>query len=108
MKIEIQADGIWYHGSDQVFSELRSGSTITQWKALAEAFSHKPTALGYDDDGTISHNGKAKGYLYIIDEPIAVGGDVYQHPGTTMDENAEFLTRRPLKVRLVSELGAPV
>lgn len=101
MKIEIQKDGIWYHGSDQVFSELRAGSTVTQWRELAEAFSHKPSALGYDDDGEIRHNGTKKGYLYVIDEPVEVGMDIYQHPRTTMDENAEFLTKRPLKVRMV-------
>lgn len=104
MKIEICGDGLWYHGSDKVFSELRTGSTITQWRELAEAFSHQPSALGYDDDGTITHNGTAKGYLYIIDEPVMVEMDIYQHPRTTMDENAEFLTRRPLKVRLICEL----
>lgn len=104
MKIEIQKDGIWYHGSDQVFSELRAGSTVTQWRELAEAFSHKPSALGYDDDGEIRHNGTKKGYLYVIDEPVEVGIDIYQHPRTTMDENAEFLTKRPLKVRMICEV----
>ena len=104
MKIEIQKNGIWYHGSDKIFSELRTGSTVTQWRELAEAFSHKPSVLGYDDDGEIWHNGTAKGYLYVIDEPVEVGMDVYQHPRTTMDENAEFLTRRPLKVKLSCEL----
>ena len=105
MNIEIQPDGAWYHGSNLIFSELRANSTITQWKELAEAFSHQPSCLGYDDDGVIQHNGTEKGYLYIVDEPVVVGVDVYQHPRTTMDENAEFLTRRPLKVRLVCELG---
>lgn len=38
MVIEIKADGIWFHGSNIVLSELREGSTITQWKELAEAF----------------------------------------------------------------------
>lgn len=104
MKIEILKDGVWYHGSDKIFSELRAGSTITQWRELAEAFSHKPSALGYDDDGVIRHNGTAKGYLNVIDEPVEIGTDIYQHPRTTMDENAEFLTRRPLKVRLICEL----
>lgn len=46
-----------------------------------------------------------KGYLYIIDEPVDIQNDIYQHPGTTMDENAEFLTKRPLKVKMVSELN---
>ena len=104
MKIEIQPDGIWYHGSNKVFTELRTNSTITQWRALAEAFSHQPSALGYDDDGVISHNGTEKGYLYTIDEPVVVGVDLYQHPRTTMDENAEFLTKRPLKVKMICEL----
>ncbi len=104
MKIEILPDGIWYHGSNRVFTELRTNSTITQWKELAEAFSHQPSRLGYDDNGVISHNGTEKGYLYIIDEPIIVGEDIYQHPRTTMDENAEFLTKRPLKVKMICEL----
>lgn len=104
MKIKIQPDGIWYHGSNNVFTELRTDSTITQWKELAKAFSHQPSCLRYDDNGVISHNGIEKGYLYIIDEPITVGVDIYQHPRSTMDENAEFLTKRPLKVKLICEL----
>ena len=104
MKITINPDGIWYHGSNVLFSELKQGSTITQWRALAEAFSHKPTMLGYDDNGEIFHNGVQKGYLYVIDESIEIGKDIYQHPRTTMDENAEFLTKRPLAVRLIQEL----
>ncbi len=103
MKIEINPNGIWYHGSNIIFSELRPSSTITQWRELAEAFSHKPVCLGYDDHGNIFHDGTAKGYLYIIDEPIEVGVDIYQHPRTTMDENAEFLTKRPLKVKMLRE-----
>lgn len=104
MKIEIKPEQLWYHGSDKRFEILREGSTITQWKELAEAFSHQPSALEYDDNGVISHNGTEKGYLYVIDERVTVGEDVYQHPTTTMDLNAEFLTGRPLKVRCVAEL----
>ena len=104
MKLTIDPEGTWYHGSNKIFTELRENSTITQWRELAEAFSHRPTGLGYDDDGRIIHNGTEKGYLYIIDEPVTVGEDVYQHPRTTMDANAEFLTKRPLKVKLIREL----
>ena len=104
MKLTIDPGGVWYHGSNRIFTELREGSTVTQWKELAEAFSHQPTSLWYDDDGVIGHNGTEKGHLYIIDEPVAVGTDVYQHPRTTMDENAEFLTKRPLKVKMIREL----
>lgn len=42
MKIEIQPDGIWYHGSNKIFSELRINSTITQWKELAEFLTKRP------------------------------------------------------------------
>ena len=104
MKIVMNADGVWYHGSNMIFSELRTNSTITQWKELAEAFSHQPSILGYDDNGVINHNGVEKGYLYIIDEPVDIQNDIFQHPRTTMDENAGFLTKRPLKVKMISEL----
>jgi len=104
MKIEIRPNGIWYHGSNEHFNTLKTNSTITQWKELAEAFSHKPSSLEYDDNGIISHNGTEKGYLYSIDEPLTVGEDLIPHPGTTMDKNAEFLTKRPLKVKLICEL----
>ena len=104
MNITIDPNGTWYHGSDAQFSELRTGSTITQWRALAEAFSHQPKVLCCEDDGSIIHNGKKHGYLYVIDEPVVVGEECYQHPRTTMDTNAEFLTKRPLKVRLIGEL----
>ena len=101
MLLEIRDDGVWYHGSNVQFDILKQGSTITQWKALAEAFSHKPTVLCCDDDGEISHNGIEKGYLYVIDEPVKVGVDVYPHPRTTLETNAEFLTARPLKVKMI-------
>ena len=78
MKISVKQDGIWYHGSNQRFAVLRENSTITQWKELAEAFSHQPSRLSYDDHGVIYHNGTQKGYLYIIEEPISVGIDIYQ------------------------------
>ena len=104
MEIKIDPNGLWYHGSNVLFDVLRTGSTITQWRTLAEAFSHKPTALGYEDDGTITHNGSEPGYLYVIDEPVTVGVDIYPHPRTTMDENAEFLTGRPLKIKLLGEI----
>ena len=104
MKVPFQPNGVWYHGSNVRFNELRTGSTITQWRALAEAFSHQPGMLSYNDFGEITHNGTEKGYLYVIDEPVTVNVDCYQHPRTVMDANAEFLTKRPLRVRLITEL----
>lgn len=106
MVIEINHGGTWYHGSNRIFDILEAGSTITQWKQLAEAFSHKPKILCYDDEGTIEHNGTEYGYLYIIDEPIEVGIDIVQHPNSSMDPNAEFLTLRELRVQQIAQLDA--
>ena len=94
MKIELIENGPWYHGSNVMFNTHRTGSTITQWRELAEAFSHKPSKLSFDD-GVITHNGTESGFLYVIVEPITVGEDVFQHPHTTMGANTEFLTKRP-------------
>ncbi len=102
MEIRVTENGLWYHGSNKRFELLREGSTVTQWKELAEAFSHKPSLLCYEDDGSITHNGTEKGYLYVVDGPVKIGADVYQHPRSSMDPNAEFLTRRPLKVKILS------
>lgn len=104
MKISIDETGLWYHGSDKQFEILEAGSTITQWRELAEAFSHKPKLLFYTRKGKIVHSGKKEGYLFVVTEPITVGEDIYPHPRSTMDENAEFLTKRPLKVRTIKKL----
>lgn len=104
MKIQVGPESVWYHGSNLPLTQLREGSTITPWQALAEAFSHKPAMLCYDDDGRITHNGTEKGYLYQIAEPLVIGRDIQQHPRTTMDPGAEFLVKRPLSVQLIAEL----
>ena len=103
MEVAINANGAWYHGSNRFFAQLRTGSTVTKWRALAEAFSHRPSRLQYDD-GVITHNGIEKGYLYIIDEPVLVGEAMLPHPRSTMDPNAEYVTSRPLRVKLICEL----
>jgi hypothetical protein len=69
----------WFNGSDKVFEALRPGSTITQWRALSEAFSLQPTSLWIDENDRIGHNGRRDGLL-------------------------EWHTLRPLQVRLVARL----
>ena len=98
---------IWYHGSPVKMELLREGSTITRWKELAEAFSHKPPVLCIDDQNEILHNGEQPGYLYHIDEELLIGEDIYQHPRTTMEEGLEFLTRRLLRLKLLYPVPAP-
>ncbi|MHB0886873.1 MAG: hypothetical protein ACYC6V_04430 [Bacillota bacterium] len=95
----------WFNGSDKAFEVLRPGSTITQWRELAEAFSHQPGRLWYDDDGQIGHDGRRDGYLYMVDEPVRPEA-VEQVPGSTMDPGLEWHTKRPLRVRLVTRLPA--
>lgn len=92
----------WFHGSNAVFSELRAGSTITPWRKLAEAFSHKPAMLCIDGE-TITHNGVEHGYLYAVEDVSPE--DVYPHPRSTMEAGLEYLTKRPLSVRLLCELN---
>lgn len=107
MQFTIKPQGIWFHGSNKVFEILEEGSTITQWRELAEAFSHKPTILAIDDDNSIIHNGKEYGYLYILDESIEIDIDIYAHPRTTMDKDLEFLTKRKIKVKMITDVGLP-
>lgn len=97
----------WYHGSPLKLETLRQGSTVTQWRELAEAFSHKPQLLCIDDGGNILHSGTQPGYLYVIDEEIQIGVDVFQHPRSSMEKGLEFLTARPLRLRYLCEVKAP-
>lgn len=107
MQLTIDEGKPWYHGSNRLFEVLDAGSTVTQWEALAKAFSHKPPMLSISDDGTIQHNGTEPGYLYQVDEPVSVGTEVCPHPRTTMEENMEFLTKKLLRVKLVEQLASP-
>ncbi|MEM7127980.1 MAG: hypothetical protein AAF702_16720 [Chloroflexota bacterium] len=95
----------WWHGSPTQFTMLYSGSTITQNRRLAEVFSHKPTLTSIEDElGRIRHNGTQDGYLYQIDEEIDAD-DVYPHPETSMGWGLEWLTRRPIRVKLIGPVS---
>ena len=97
---DITRSDIWYHGSTLELSELKAGSTITRWRELAEAFSHKPQRLSYDEvGGEIRHDGHLNGFLYVIDEAVVEDVDIYKHPRTSMDDGVEWLTKRPLRLR---------
>ena len=62
-----------YHGSQQKLTELRAGSSITQNRDLAKAFSHRPSIVSrsypdesLSDDCNVKHNGVTPGYLYTV------------------------------------------
>ncbi len=99
------ASGTWYHGSNLVLDILCTGSTVTRWRELAEAFSHKPAVLCITNTGQILHTGREYGYLYEVEGPIGVGREVYQHPRTTMEQGMEYLTCVPLRLRRIG--GSP-
>jgi hypothetical protein len=90
----------WYHGSPQRLRVLRSGSTVTPDRHLAETFSHKPSLVCLEDDGTIRHDGRREGWLHVIDEPLRPD-DLTPHPRTSMAPGLEWLTARPLRLRVI-------
>lgn len=97
-----------YHGSPYTIETLLPGSTITQDEALARVFSHKPPIVALEDDPAVlaqgaprlRHNGEQPGLLYIIDEPLTPQ-DIEPHPRSSMPPGLEWLTRRPLRLRLL-------
>jgi len=94
---------MWFHGSPLKLNNLKAGSTITRWKDLAVAFSHKPTCLIIDDKRIIKHNGKLKGFLYVIDEEPNEN-DIIKHPNSSMDDGMEWITKRDSHVLLIEEI----
>ena len=97
MQLKVEA---WYHGSPVQLDSLRTGSTITPYRHVAEVFSHKPSMVRVDDAGFIQHNGSLPGYLYLVEETLS-DADVYMHPRSTMQVGWEWLTRRDLPLRLL-------
>lgn len=101
-------DGAWFHGSPLRLEVLAAGSTVTRSRAVAEAFSHKPTCVGIEegpDAACVCQNGQVAGLLYVVDEPISAA-DVRPHPSSTYRAGLEWLTTRPLRLRLVARLSA--
>ncbi len=97
----------WYHGSQQELTKLRIGSSITQDRNVAKAFSHKPSIVSMSDEGaslsdklSIKHNGVTPGYLYVISDDIGPD-DVYPHPHPANADRWEWLTKRELKLKLI-------
>lgn len=99
----IAPDKPWFHGSPLALTELRPGSTITQDRALAKAFSHKPSLVQDTREGgagALTHNGRQEGWLYRVDEVVR-DGDVTPVPGSTMGDGQEWLTTRPLRIVVI-------
>ena len=92
----------WYHGSQQELTTLRVGSSITQNRNVAKAFSHRPSLLTQSEGGTVKHDGVTPGYLYIVADKIGPE-DVRPHPHPVNVTRWEWLTNRELKLELVEQ-----
>lgn len=64
MNFQIDPAGVWYHGSDRIFDLLAAGSTVTQWRELAEAFSYKPKYLSLTKKPNFSYGNKKRLLVY--------------------------------------------
>ena len=92
----------WYHGSQEELTKLRVGSSITQNRNVAKAFSHRPSLLTQSEGGTVKHDGITPGYLYTIADEIGPD-DVYPHPHPVNVTRWEWLTNRELKLELLEQ-----
>ena len=90
----------WYHGSQERLTRLCVGSSITQNKDVARAFSHRPSLLSVSNEGTIKHDGTVSGYLYVVSEAVKAEG-VYLHPHPANVDRWEWVTKRELSVELI-------
>lgn len=95
----------WYHGSPQRLTTLRAGSSISQHRNVASAFSHRPTLVSQGSDGMVKHDGILPGYLYRVAEKIGPD-DLSPHPHPVNVGHWEWLTRRPLRVELLEVTAA--
>ena len=96
----------WYHGSQQELTRLRSGSSITQSRDVAKAFSHRPSLLSISDE-SLKHDGATPGYLHVVAEEIAPD-DVRPHPHPVNAARWEWLTRRELRLELIERTEVAV
>ena len=92
----------WYHGSQQELTKLRVGSSITQNRNVAKAFSHRPSLLTQSEGGTVKHDGMTPGYLYTVADEIGPD-DVRPHPHPVNVTRWEWLTNRELKLELIEQ-----
>ena len=95
----------WYHGSQQELTKLRVGSSITQNRNVAKAFSHRPSLVSFSDGGNVKHNGVTPGYLYAVSDDIGPD-DVHPHPHPANATRWEWLTKRALKLEFIERTTA--
>lgn len=96
-------DEDWYRGSPAPLRLLWKGSTVTRDRDLAAAFSHRPTVVSIEDDGSVRHNGKMAGFVHHMAAPIGPS-DVQPHPCSSLQPGLEYLTLRDLPVTVIERV----
>ena len=101
----------WYHGSQRRLTSLRAGSSITQIRKAAKAFSHRPSKVTMSfggegepqlDEWNVRHDGVMPGFLHVVSEQIGPA-DVSPHPHPANASRFEWLAHRDLKLELIEE-----
>jgi hypothetical protein len=91
----------WFHGSPHVLSVLKRGSVITQWADLAVVLSLRPSIVILSDDGQrLLHDGRGRGYLYELVEPVELDEDV-EPIDSSLGEGVEWRTLKPFRLKRV-------
>jgi hypothetical protein len=89
----------WYHGSNLELTSLRIGTSVTEDRYLASAFSHQPALLGRSD-GSVRHNGTEPGFLYEVAETLS-DADLEKHPHPANEDGWEWLITPEVAVTLL-------
>lgn len=80
-----------------VLDTLQKGSTTIRNRELARVFSHKPGIVSVADDGSIRHNGREPGRMYLVCDTLAPG-DIVPAPRSAVGSGDEYVTTRDLKL----------
>lgn len=94
-------ENVWYYGSPHVLTVVRRGSIVTQWADLAIVLSLRPKFMTLSEDGQrVLHNGRGRGYLYEIIDPVNVDKDL-EVVDSALGEGLEWRALKPFHLRFL-------
>lgn len=100
----------WFHGSPEMLTLLKAGSSITPFRHIAKAYSHKPNHLELSvlEDSEknvihvkVTHDGTVPGFLYQVmvrDQEELRKPD--ENPGPLGEE---MITTQDVSLRMIEE-----
>ena len=100
----------WFHGSPQMLTLLKAGSSITPFRHIAKAYSHKPTHLELsvleDTEKNVihvevTHDGNVPGFLYQV---LVSDQEELRKPDQNLGPlGEEMITTQDISLRLIEE-----